>query len=114
MEPAHIPHHKREQGLPVGLAGHLKVTLLPVGDLAAYRAKTTLDAQPDAVPVGFGTTTKLLPARNKKRTRKWTLFTLWFNTYRCVLLLTTSRLACVSDCPSCLCSLENFSLLWSP
>jgi hypothetical protein len=109
MEPVHIPHHKGGQGL--GLAGHLTVTLLPAGDLAAYRAKTAPDALPNAVPVRRGTTTKL-PARNKKA-RKWTLWTLWFNTYRCVVahVSPTNR---VSDCHSDLDSLENFLLLWSP
>ncbi|SRR6266403_2528445 len=86
MEPAYIPHHKGEKGR--GLAGHLTVTLLPVGDLAAYREKPTPDPLPNAVPISLETTTKL-PARNKAH--KWTVCTLWFNTYRCVLL--TSRLA---------------------
>jgi hypothetical protein len=77
MELAHIPHHKGKKGR--GLAGHLTVTLLPVGDTAAYRAKTTSDALPIAVPVSLGTQTKL-PV--KKKACKWTLWTLWFNTYR--------------------------------
>ena len=88
MEPAHIPHHKGGQGR--GLAGHLTVTLLPVGDLAAYRAKTAHDVLPDPLPVKYATTTKL-PAKNRKKARKWTLWTLWFNMYRCVSL--TSQLA---------------------
>jgi hypothetical protein len=83
MEPAHIPYHKGSQGL--GLAGHLTVTLLPVGDLAAYRTKTAHDVLPNAFPVRFATTTQL-PAKNKKKACRWTLWTLWFNMYRCVSL----------------------------
>jgi len=82
MELAHIPHHKGKKGR--GLAGHLTVTLLPVSDTAAYRAKTASDALPIAVPVSLGTQTKL-PA--KKKACKWTLWTLWFNTYRYVSLV---------------------------
>jgi hypothetical protein len=84
MEPAHIPYQKGRQGL--GLAGHLTVTLLPVGDLAAYQAKTAHDVFPNAFPVRFPTTTKL-PAKNKKKAGKWTLWTLWFNMYRCMSLM---------------------------
>jgi hypothetical protein len=83
MEPAHIPHHKGEQGW--GLAGHLTVTLVPVDALAAYQAKAIPGALPSVIPVGLATTTRL-PARNKKKAGIWTLWCMWFNTYRCVTL----------------------------
>ena len=92
MELAHIPHHKGEKGR--GLAGHLTVTLQPVGDLASYRAKTTSDALPSIIPLSSETSTKL---RVRNKTRTWTLWTLWFNTYKYVSLIVSSSR--VSHCP---------------
>ncbi|KAH9998968.1 hypothetical protein BJV77DRAFT_1064468 [Russula vinacea] len=81
MEPAHIPHYKGEQGW--GLAGHLTVNLVPVDALAAYQAKPIPGALPSAVPVSpLAATIYQLPARNRKKTGIWTLWCLWFNTYR--------------------------------
>ena len=90
------------------MAGHLTVTLLPFDDLAIYRAKNARDVLPNADTVSTAiarrTTTKL-PARNKKKARKWTLWTLWFNMYRCISL-TTLLAAFLTALRSY--SLENF------
>ena len=73
------------------MAGHLTVTFLPFDDLAIYRAKNAHDVLPNADTASTAITrrpTTKLPARNKKKARKWTLWTLWFNMYRCISLTT--------------------------
>ena len=108
MEPAHIPHYKGEQGW--GLAGHLTVNLVPVDALAAYQAKPIPGALPSAVPVSpLAATIYQLPARDRKKTGIWTLWCLWFNTYRCVSL--TCRLAAFLTARPFLFALGNFSRL---
>jgi len=47
------------------------------------RAKCAAAASTEVVPVSNVILTRL-PAKPKKKISKWILWTLWFNTYRCV------------------------------